>query len=369
MKSDERAYEQAGVDYGVLDAAKRRSLRAVTSSLSSPKERGATVDPSSIGEPAQLVEVDGVLLATVLECLGTKSEIARAYEASAGPACWAAIGRDAVAAILNDLVCLGALPLVVSAYLATGSASWYEGERHEHFVEGWRTACLEAGAAWVGGESPTLAGLLEPGSVDIAGSAIGRVPAGTTPFSGDRLEEGDDIVLVASSGLHANGASLARLVATGLPEGYETRLPSGRRFGDALLEASLSYVSLVAALRADPLGESVHYASHVTGHGMRKLMRADRRLTYRLERLQPVPEVLSFLVEATGLLPGEAYATFNMGSGFALFAAGGSGEEVASLAAEAGYEALVAGRIEEGSRQVILEPAGISYSGEDLEIR
>lgn len=363
------AYERAGVDYGVLDAAKRRSIAAVTASLDAPAARGALVAPSSIGEPAQLFYVDGLALGTVLECLGTKSSIARQFEETAGPACWSAIAADAVAAILNDLACLGALPLVVSAYLATGSAEWYSGERHAHFVAGFAEACRAAGAAWVGGESPTLAGIIEPESADIAGSALGRVPAGTTPFAGERLEEGDEIVLVASSGLHANGASLARAVASQLAEGFSARLPSGRSFGEAVLAPSLSYVPLVAALRESPLGEEVHYASHLTGHGFRKLMRADRRFSYRLEELQEVPEVLSFLVAQAGLSVEEAYATFNMGSGFGLYVAAGHGEAVAALAAEHGYGALVAGRLEDGDRRVVLEPLGVSYEGEALELR
>ncbi len=369
MSEGSSAYERAGVDYGVLDAAKRRSLAAVLSSLGAPSPRGARVEPTSVGEPAQLFEVDGLVLATVLECLGTKSEIARSFEEAGGASSWAAIGRDSVAAIVNDLACAGALPLVVSAYLATGSSSWYAGERHAYFVEGWRAACAEAGAAWVGGESPMLAGIVSPAGADIAGSAIGRVPAGTTPWAGERLEAGDAIVLVASSGLHANGASLARAVAGGLERGWSEPLKSGRSFGEAVLEASRSYVALVAGLRSSELGEAVHYASHVTGHGLRKLMRADRRLTYRLTALQEVPEVLGFIAEHAGLPAEEAYATFNMGSGFALFARAGAGEAVAALGAEAGYESLVAGRVEEGERRVVLEPLGVTYSSHQLELR
>lgn len=369
MRGGPSAYERAGVDYSVLDAAKRRSIGAVLSSLAAPRARGARVEPGSVGEPAQLFEVDGITLATVLECLGTKSEIARSFEEVAGPSCWGAIGKDALAAIVNDLACAGALPLVVSAYLATGSADWYAGERHGHFVEGFRQGCAEAGAAWVGGESPTLAGIIEPAGADIAGSAVGRLPAGARPWSGERLEAGDEIVLVASSGLHANGASLARQVAAELAGGWSERLESGRLFGEAVLEASVSYVPLVAALWDSGLGEKVHYASHVTGHGLRKLMRADRRLSYRLSLLQPVPEVLSFLTARAGLSEEEAYATFNMGSGFALYLAAGSGTQAAALAGAAGFEALVAGRVEEGDRQVVLEPIGVRYSSEHLELR
>ncbi len=310
------SYEATGVDYGVLDAAKRRALAAAATTAGLAVPRGAVLLEASLGEPATVFEIGGVTLAFVLECLGTKSMIARAYEDATGVDRFHAIGYDTVAAIVNDLCCVGALPLVINAYVATGSPTWYSGSRHASLLAGWLLACREAGAAWGGGESPTLPGLVEPDQVDLAGSAIGRVPEASAPWLGTDLSPGDEIVLVAASGLHANGASLARLLAAELPDGWTTTLPSGRQYGDAVLDPSALYAGLVGRLRG--LGVEVRYASHITGHGLRKVMRADRELTYRVERLPEVPEVLAFVVANRGLAPREAYATFNMGAGFAL---------------------------------------------------
>lgn len=365
----EDAYRSAGVDYDVLDAAKRRSIEAVTASLGRPAARGALVVAETVGEPAQLCEVGGLLLATVLECLGTKSEIAAAVEAEIGLERFDAIGVDAVAAVVNDLCCVGALPLTLSAYVATGSAAWYEGGRHASLVAGFAHGAELAGAAWVGGESPTLAGVVSPSSVDLAASAVGLVPPGRRPYLGSRLGPGDEIVLVESSGLHANGASLARSVAAALPESWATRLASGRSFGDAVLDPSVLYVGLVEALQHGEAAAAVHYASHVTGHGLRKLMRADRALTYRVEALPAVPEVLSFLVERAGLDAAAAYGTFNMGAGFALYVEAGHGEEVAALARAHGYRAARSGVVESGPRRVVLEPVSVTYDGDALELR
>jgi phosphoribosylformylglycinamidine cyclo-ligase len=361
------SYEAAGVEYDVLDAAKRRALGAAASTLGLPAARGAFVVGASLGEPATVLEVGGVTLAFVLECLGTKSMIARAYQQVAGVDRFDAIGYDTVAAVVNDLCCVGALPLVVNAYVATGSASWYSGSRHESLVSGWLRACQDAGAAWGGGESPTLAGLIEAEQVDLAGSAVGRVPTTGAAWLGASVMAGDEIVLVASSGLHTNGASLARRLASELPGGWKTPLPSGRPYGEAVLDPSALYAGLVGRLWSDAV--PVRYASHITGHGLRKLMRADRELTYRIERLPEVPEVLAFVVGELGLDPKEAYATFNMGAGFALFTAAGAGDAAAAVARAEGHEALVAGRVEEGPRQVILEPLGVGYRAEDLEVR
>ena len=91
----------------------------------------------------------------------------------------------------------------------------------------------------------------------------------------------------------------------------------------------------------------MQYASHVTGHGWRKLMRAAAELTYRVIALPEVPEVLAFLVERQRFDPREAYGTFNMGAGFVLFVAAGGGEATVRVATAAGYEALVAGVVGE----------------------
>lgn len=321
---------------------------------------------ASYGEPATVLEVGGLRLAFVLECLGTKSMIARAVERETGEDRFAAIGYDTVAAVVNDLCCAGALPLVVNAYVATGSASWYEGSRHASLVAGWRRACEDAGAAWGGGESPTLAGLVAADEVDLAGAAVGLVPAGVD-WGGDELSPGDAIVLVASTGLHANGASLARRVAAALPEGWATELPSGRRLGDAVLVPSACYAGLVEELHAREV--PVHYATHVTGHGLRKLMRARAEVGYRVASLPEVPEVLSFLVAAAGLDQRAAYGTFNMGAGFALVVPPAAADGALAAAAAAGHAALVAGEVVPGPRRVELVPVGVTYEAAELDLR
>jgi phosphoribosylformylglycinamidine cyclo-ligase len=180
----------------------------------------------------------------------------------------------------------------------------------------------------------------------------------------DALAPGDEIVLVASTGLHANGASLARSIADELSAGYATLLPSGRSFGDALLDPALIYVPLVRELLA--ADAPVTYLSHITGHGLLKIMRPQRRLTYRLSPLPPVPEVLSFLVEQAAMDPKTAFSTLNMGVGFAVYCRPGSGDAVVSIAERAGFAATVAGQVEEGPRRVLLEPAQVTFESEDM---
>ncbi|HZU60250.1 MAG TPA: AIR synthase-related protein [Solirubrobacteraceae bacterium] len=367
MTSGSSAYRSAGVDYRALDAGKRGALTEALKTSGLIESLGGRALDQSRGEPAFMFQCGGLTLGFVVEGLGTKSLIARQLRDRLGGAGFASVAYDTVAAIVNDLCCVGALPLVVNAYFATGSSSWYQdAEAHQALLDGWRDACQDAGAVWGGGESPSLSDLVSRQDIELAGSAVGVVPEGREPLLGQNLQPGDEIVLVDSSGLHANGASLARKVAGELTHGYATLLPSGREFGQALLDRSLIYVGLVRDLLMGDM--DVHYLSHITGHGLLKLMRPRRELTYRIGRLPKVPEVLAFLSSAADLDPPAAYSTLNMGAGFAVYCGASVGEAVVGLADQHGLVAQVAGRVEEGPRRVVLEELGVTYESEELDL-
>jgi phosphoribosylformylglycinamidine cyclo-ligase len=365
--SSQVSYSAAGVDYATLDAGKRLAMAKALSTSSLLAEHGAQALDRSRGEPAFVFEFDGRTLAFVLEGLGTKSIIARRVLEGQRINRFAEVAYDAVAAILNDLCCVGALPLVVNAYFATGSSEWYvEQPRATALLDGWERACRDARCAWGGGESPSLSGLVHEREIELAGSAVGALPPGIPAILGQELQVGDEIVLVTSSGLHANGASLARLISQGLVDGYSTALESGVSFGEALLEPSTMYVPLVSAMLER--GVPVHYLSHITGHGLLKLMRPSSPFTYRISQLPEVPEVLAFMVKQAKLDAHAAYSTFNMGCGFAVYCASGSGQSVLALAEQLGFQAILGGAVEQGPRRVILEPVAVRYDGTELEL-
>lgn len=361
------SYRDAGVDYEALDAGKRLAVASALATSPLLAARGGRAIDASRGQPAFVFEHGASTLAMVVEGLGTKAMIARQVQEQLGLERFDAVAYDTVAAIVNDLCCVGALPLVAAAYFATGSSEWYaEQRRTASLLEGWRRACEDAGCTWGGGESPTLPGLLAADEIELAGSAVGALPAGHAPILGDGLRAGDEIVLVGSSGLHANGASLARMIAGRLADGYATELADGSTLGEALLAPSLIYVRLVAALMER--GLEISYISHITGHGLLKLMRSPAQLTYRIAALPPVPAVLAFLAEQAGMDASAAYSTLNMGAGLALYCRPDMGEKAASIAGELGLSALCAGGVEAGPRQVILEPVGVRYGSEQMQL-
>lgn len=360
-------YGKLGIDYDVLDASKRDAIGYAQSTSHLLERHGGRAVDASRGAPAFVFELAGQQLAFVVEGLGTKSILARLWLEASGEDRFADVGIDAVGAIVNDVCSVGALPLVVNAYFATGRSDWHEGSTAlSSLLAGWRRACELSEATWGGGESPALPDLVSADDIELAGSAVGLIPAEWGPILGDELRAGDAIVLVESSGLHANGASLARSVAGRLRDGLLTAMPSGRRFGDALLDPSVIYVPLVAELRARKIRPS--YLSHVTGHGMRKLMRAPAAWTYVVTSLPEVPEALSFLVEHAGIDEREAYGTFNMGAGYAVYVRPADADGVVEAAAARGLRAAVRGHVEAGERRVELAGPGIAYRGEELEL-
>ncbi|MEU2134821.1 AIR synthase-related protein [Streptomyces sp. NPDC018352] len=328
---------------------------------------GAQELAGSRGATAYVVEVGGLTIAVVTEGLGTKSIIAEDYLEASGESRFADIATDAVAAIVNDVVSVGANPLVITAYFATGDAAWYTDERKSlELLAGWQRACEESGAAWGGGESPALPGLLTGAGIELGGSAMALVPPGRKPVFGDAVGPGDRIVVLPSSGLHTNGASLARRVAGGLPDGLMTSLASGRTLGAALLDPSVLYPSFVRALLDSPV--EPHFLNPITGHGLLKMMRPAADVRYVIDTLPEVPEVLAFLTERSAMGPAEAYATLNMGFGYVAVVPQDDADRTVEIARATGHEAFVAGEVAAGPKSVTVPSLGIEYGGEELRI-
>jgi phosphoribosylformylglycinamidine cyclo-ligase len=363
------SYESSGVRYGPLDEFKRACQKAALTTADLLGGHGLAEPAAVRGESAYLVEAADHFIAHVEEGLGTKNLVADAVQRESGRCYYRAIGVDTVATIANDLVTCGALPVAVAMHAAVGDAGWFaDKHRSQELVAGFAEGCRAAGAVWGGGETPALKGLVEPSAIILAGSAIGLIAPKSLRITGD-VRDGDSIVFLASSGVQTNGLTLCRKIAEGLPSRYSTAIGGGLTLGEALLAPSTIYVAFVRECQR----RSIHlkYAAHVTGHGWRKLMRLEEPFVYEITAPRPHPAIFSFLMQAGPVAPREAYATFNMGIGFAVYVAPGSAEAALAAARDSGYDAWLAGRVRrDGTRKAVTIPSlGLEFEGDTLQVR
>lgn len=365
------SYESSGVRYDQLDAFKRACQKAARTTAGVLADHGYAEPATTRGESAYLIEAADHFLAHVEEGLGTKNLVADAVYAATGKCFYREIAIDTVATIVNDLITCGALPISVAMHAAVGDSGWFaDPKRTQALVDGFAEGCRSAGAVWGGGETPTLGGVVEPEAIVLAGSAIGKIAPKNLRIVGD-VKDGDAIIFLASSGVQTNGLSLCRRLAGQLPKGYQTPIGHGdsRTFGEALLAPSVIYVAFVRECQRR--GLKLNYVAHVTGHGWRKLMRLDEAFVYKITQPRPAPALFEFMIEAGPIDRREAYATFNMGVGFAAYVSPQNVEAVLSVAKATGYDAWLAGHVKkQGDRKAVVVPSlGLTFEGDTLQLR
>ncbi len=362
-------YGATGVDYSVLDRVKREAQIQAKETAENLTRFGMQEIAASRGESAYVWEEADSYRAFVIEGLGTKNRVADKTRNITGKTYYDNLAQDTVAMIVNDLIVVGADPQVVNAYFAVGSSDWFSDEQRSlDLVRGWKQACDKAGATWGGGETPTLKRIIEPDTIDLAGSAIGIIKPKERLTLGEKLTPGDAIVLVESSGVHANGLTLARAIADELPQGYATQLADSSLYGDALLTPTHIYANLVRNLFEQ--GIDIHYMVNITGHGWRKLMRAEKELSYVIDQVPLPHSVFDFIQEQSGNTDEEMYGNFNMGAGFALFVPEAQATLITQLAKQQhNLDAWHVGMVKEGAKQVIINPKNITFARHTLEVR
>ncbi len=362
------SYEQAGVNYDLIDPLKVSAQRAAAATAVHLAQHGFSEVKASRGESAYVVDVGPFYIASIVECLGSKALVADEMAALTGRSWYEGIAQDTIAMAVNDLITVGATPLVVQAYWAAGGSDWFaDAARAQALVAGWKRACEVCQVAWGGGETPALAGIVEAGRIDLAASCTGLINPKERLSVGDRLAPGDAIVLLDSSGIHANGLSLARKLVERLPQGWLTEVQPGLSYGEALLAPTVLYSPVTEALWK--AGIVPHYCANITGHGWRKLLRHPGQFTYRIHSVPPVTPVLRFIQQHAQQDDREAYSTLNMGAGFALFMAAKDAQATVQIAQALGIGARLAGQVEAGTKQVLIEPLNIRFSDDDLQLR
>ena len=347
-------YSEAGVDTAAGDLAvelMKSSVRATHG----PEVLGGVGGFAGLFDASALLGYRRPLLASSTDGVGTKVAIAQAIDKHD------TIGQDLVGMVVDDIVVVGARPLFMTDYIACGKVV---PQRIADIVRGIAEACSATGTALVGGETAEHPGLLGPRDYDVAGAATGVVEADAI-LGAERVQDGDVVLAVQSSGLHSNGYSLVRHIVTGAGIRYaDTAADFGTTWGEALLEPTRLYTLPLLRL-IDALGGGVHALSHVTGGGIAaNLARVLPQGTWaEVDRgtWSPSP-VFRVLSDIAGSSLESAEGTWNLGIGFlAVIAQDKKDAAIAALAAEGmpawqvatvGFGARPAGEFEQGAKGV-----------------
>lgn len=361
-------YAQVGDNYDTKDPIKKLAQAAAKATSINLKKHGFSEIADSRGESAYVWKQGGVMMASVIEGLGTKNLIADKMREATGKTYYDIIGHDTVATIINDLVTVGAKPLVIHAYWAIEDNEWLQDrERMTDLIKGWKKACDLSGVSWGGGETATMKQIVVRGTCELAGSAIGIIASPKRLVTDRNLKAGDRILLLKSNGVNANGISLTRAVAKRTQKGYATKLSNGKMYGEALLTKTNIYARLVQDLL--DAGINIHYISNITGHGLRKIMRARQNFSYVIEKIFKPQEVFLFIQEQANLSDYEMYQTYNMGMDYAIFLPEKDVKKAQKIISDNRFKSILAGVVEKGPRRVVIRPKNLIYEGETLDLR
>jgi phosphoribosylformylglycinamidine cyclo-ligase len=251
------SYSAAGVDTAAGDKAVEL-MKAAVSATHGPDILGGVGGFAGLIDVSFLKDFRRPILATSTDGVGTKVAIAQALDVHH------TIGHDLVGMVVDDIVVVGAKPLFMTDYIACGKVV---PERIADIVRGIAEACALTGTALVGGETAEHPGLLGEHDYDVAGAAVGAVEADEM-LGAERVQPGDVVIAMASSGLHSNGYSLVRHIVANRKLAFDATVPEfDRVLGLELLEPTRLYTTPLLDSLAEHPG-AIHALSHVTGGGI-----------------------------------------------------------------------------------------------------
>lgn len=357
----------SGVDYKKIDPVKISAQILAKKTSSNFKNFNFKEVAESRGESAFVWEEKDCYRAEVIEGLGTKSLVADKMFELTGKSYYRQIAKDTIATIINDVITVGARPVVVNAYFAAGKSDWFDSIHAKELVKGWHDAVQEIGAVWGGGESPALPGLINNDAIDLAGNVHGLIKPKKNLVLDANLKAGNQIVLIESNGIHANGLTIVRKLSENLKNGYLTKLTNGNTFGEEILRPSHLYSRLVENIQKKV---RVKYMVNITGHGWRKLMRArNNTLSYVVEKKFEPDHLFKFIQKESGFTDEQMYGAFNMGAGFAFFVEKADVNSAIDIAQKLGFNAIHAGFVGKGPKRLEIRLLGITFPGSSLSIR
>ena len=340
-------YAAAGVDTAAGDRAVALMKDAVAATMT-PAVVGGVGGFAGLVDVSALRDYRRPLLATSTDGVGTKVAIAQALDIHD------TIGQDLVGMVVDDIVVVGARPLLMTDYIACGHVV---PERIADIVRGVAQACAAVGTPLLGGETAEHPGLMAPDEYDVAGAATGVVEADRM-LGAEKVRAGDVLVALGASGLHSNGYSLVRRVIEHAGWGLEREVPEfGRTLGQELLEPTRLYtrvcLAMLETLSSPAAPGPIHALSHITGGGLAanvaRVLPAG--LIADVDRASwTVPPVFS-TVRELGSVPWEDLeGTLNLGVGMVAVVDPGAVDAVLRVAEGSDIPAWVLGEVHEAAK-------------------
>mgnify|MGYP005780113259 FL=1 len=342
-KSFSESYKEAGVDitagYRAVELMKKHVARTMPDGKADIGGFGGLfpLDMTGMKEPVLVSGTDGV---------GTKLRIAQLLDKHD------TIGIDCVAMCVNDIICCGAKPLLFLDYIACGRNV---PERIAEIVGGVAEGCVQAGCALVGGETAEHPGTMAEDDYDLAGFSVGIVDKSKV-IDNSKMQAGDVMIALPSSGVHSNGFSLVRKVFD--VEHCDLKAPveelHGASLGETLLAPTRIYVKPVLAVMKEVTLKGI---SHITGGGFYENMPRSipKGLGVKIEKSAVrVPPIFSLIQKRGNISEHDMFNTFNMGVGMSVVVAKEDADRAVALFKANGEDAYILGTIVESEDGVLL---------------
>ena len=329
------SYKDSGVD----KEEGYRTVEKIKDKVKSTYSANVMNEIGSFGALYKLGDYKKPVLVSGTDGVGTKLKIA--FETGK----YDTVGIDCVAMCVNDILCHGAKPLFFLDYLACGKL---DSDVSSEIIKGVADGCLQAGASLIGGETAEMPGFYTVGEYDIAGFAVGAVEEDEI-VNGSKIEEGDTIIAISSSGPHSNGFSLIRKLFVDLNEVYENK-----KIWEHLLTPTKIYVKSIQKLMKSV---KINGMAHITGGGL-------------IENVpRTIPEGLCANIDKKKIeihpifkhgyfkkvTEDELWGTFNMGVGFVVIVKKEDVEKTIGILKENGENAYEIGYISKGENKLCLK--------------
>ena len=329
------SYKDSGVD----KEEGYRTVEKIKDKVKSTYSANVMNEIGSFGALYKLGDYKKPVLVSGTDGVGTKLKIA--FETGK----YDTVGIDCVAMCVNDILCHGAKPLFFLDYLACGKL---DSDVSSEIIKGVADGCLQAGASLIGGETAEMPGFYTVGEYDIAGFAVGAVEEDEI-VNGSKIEEGDTIIAISSSGPHSNGFSLIRKLFVDLNEVYENK-----RIWEHMLTPTKIYVKSIQKLMESV---KINGMAHITGGGL-------------IENVpRTIPEGLCANIDRKKIeihpifkhgyfkkvTEDELWGTFNMGVGFVVIVKKEDAEKTIGILKESGENAYEIGYISKGENKLCLK--------------